>query len=262
VTNFGDGAHPGQGAASNSQSPPQAAAATRRVAALSIGLAFVAGWADTVGFVALFGLFTAHVTGNFVLIGSELARASGSVLLKLLAFPAFIVAVAATRVVVLRLEARRRPVLPVLLALECLLLVAFMAAGRAAAPILDAAAPLAMAAGLLGAAAMGVQNAAGRLVLTSLVPTTVMTGNVTQLVIDAVDLARGAGDAAVRARARRFVAPIVAFAIGAIGGAFAYVHAGFASLLAPLAVLATLAAREMPRAASAGGRPIPDEARG
>src|SRR5258706_15489007 len=64
---------------------------------LSIDLAFVAGYVDTVGFVALFGLFTAHVTGNFVMIGSAVAHQSGSVLLKLLVFPAFISAVALTR---------------------------------------------------------------------------------------------------------------------------------------------------------------------
>jgi hypothetical protein len=32
------------------------------------------GYVDVVGFIALFGLFTAHVTGNFILIGSELVH--------------------------------------------------------------------------------------------------------------------------------------------------------------------------------------------
>jgi uncharacterized membrane protein YoaK (UPF0700 family) len=209
----------------------------------AIGLALVAGWVDTVGFVALSGLFTAHVTGNFVLIGSELAHASGGVLLKLLAFPAFIVAVAASRLFVLRFESRCRPLLRALLAAECLLLAGAMAAGWTAAPVDDPGRPIAMVCGLLLAAAMGVQNATARLVLPTQVPTTVMTGNVTQLVIDAVDLARGVRDPATHSRARRFVVPIIAFAIGTIGGAFAYLHAGFAALLAPLAVLVALTAR-------------------
>jgi uncharacterized membrane protein YoaK (UPF0700 family) len=146
---------------------------------LSINLAFVTGYVDTVGFVALFGLFTAHVTGNFVLIGSVLAYPSGSVLLKLLAFPAFIGAVALTRLIVLSLERRNRDPLAPLLLLQCVLLGGFASLGWMATPILSADESLAIWAGLAGVAATGVQNAAARLVLASLAPTTVMTGNVT-----------------------------------------------------------------------------------
>ena len=42
-------------------------------------LSFIAGYVDTAVFIGLFGLFTAHVTGNFVLIGSELVHRSGEV---------------------------------------------------------------------------------------------------------------------------------------------------------------------------------------
>src|SRR3546814_6224912 len=64
----------------------------------NISLGFIAGYVDTLGFVALFGLFIGHITGNFVLIGAELSRPqSGPVLLKFLAFPSFIFGVAFAR---------------------------------------------------------------------------------------------------------------------------------------------------------------------
>jgi hypothetical protein len=65
---------------------------------LPIALAFVAGFVDTCGFVALAGLFSAHVTGNFVLLGASLVLPHAGELAKLLALPVFVVAVAATRV--------------------------------------------------------------------------------------------------------------------------------------------------------------------
>ncbi|WP_434033775.1 DUF1275 family protein [Cupriavidus sp. a3] len=52
-------------------------------------LAFVTGYVDVVGFISLFGLFTAHVTGNFVLIGVDIAGNSTGLLAKLLALPTF-----------------------------------------------------------------------------------------------------------------------------------------------------------------------------
>ncbi|MDB5989293.1 MAG: hypothetical protein JWQ10_696 [Herbaspirillum sp.] len=208
----------------------------------SVALGFLAGYVDTVGFVALFGLFTAHVTGNFVLIGSELAHPSHGVLIRFLAFPAFIFAVALTRMVVIWLERSGKGVMPYVFCLQLLLLLGFMQVGQWVAPVMDMNAPIALLAGALGAAAMGVQNAASRLTLQQLAPTTVMTGNVTQLVIDVVDIMRGAPDEGVRRRCVKFFWPIVAFGVGAVGGAFGYKYAQFLALLLPVAILIWLAA--------------------
>jgi uncharacterized membrane protein YoaK (UPF0700 family) len=218
-------------------------------------LGFTAGYVDTVCFVALFGLFTAHVTGNFVLIGSELAHPSHGVLIKFLAFPAFIAAVAASRLLALWAVKRGRDTTRPLLVLQSLLLSACMLAGWRAQPVVDTAAPWALATGLLAAAAMGVQNAAGRLAFSELAPTTVMTGNVTQMVIDLVDLLRGATDPALHPRVQKFLWPILTFGAGAIGGAFAYQYAAFWALALPTAILASLALispwRSSPQAALA-----------
>jgi uncharacterized membrane protein YoaK (UPF0700 family) len=207
----------------------------------SSALGFTAGYVDTVGFVALFGLFTAHVTGNFVLIGSELAHPIHGVLIKFLAFPAFIAGVAAARLLALRMARGERALRASLLALQFVLLAACMLCGWRAQPIVDASAPWVLATGMLGAAAMGVQNAAARLAFGDLAPTTVMTGNVTQIVIDLVDLARGATDDGLRQRIAKFVCPALAFAGGAICGASFYKGASLWALALPLVILVSLA---------------------
>jgi len=216
---------------------------------ISIVLAAVAGYVDTLGFIALAGLFTAHVTGNFVLIGKELSDAgggSGGVLLKLLAFPAFILGVVIARLLVLRAQAKTRSTARPLLVLQALLLLGFMAAGIVASPITQTDTPLAMVAGLLGAVAMGLQNAQGRLELSTLTPTTVMTGNVTQIVIDIVDLLLGhdaENAASARTRLRKMTPAVAGFAIGAISGAFAFHFIAFWALLVPVALLFIVALR-------------------
>ena len=212
-----------------------------RAAVTGSGLAFTAGYVDTVGFITLFGLFTAHVTGNFVLIGSELAHPTDGVLLKLLAFPAFIAAVAASRLLALAAERRGRSAARPLLQLQIALLAACMLCGWRARPLVDPGASLVLLAGALGAAAMGVQNASSRLAYGELSPTTVMTGNVTQLVLGVVDLMRGAADSATRDRIGKLFWPVVAFACGAISGALACRRIELWALALPLAVLSALA---------------------
>ena len=215
-------------------------------------LGFFAGYVDTLGFLALFGLFTAHVTGNFILIGAALADPSrSSVLLKFLAFPAFIAGVALARLLVVAAERRGVAALRPALAMELLFLLGFMGFGLAASPVGGEAGPLAMAAGLLGAAAMGAHSATSRLLLGHLAPTSMMTGNVTQVVIDLVDLLRGADDPGVKERLVKFVWPLAAFAIGCVAAAFGFHWFGFAALALPVLILLALLAAEKPSPAQA-----------
>lgn len=211
----------------------------------SLGLSLLGGFVDTLGFVALFGLFTGHITGNFVLIGAELSRATHeSVGLKLMAFPAFMAGVSGARLLAASLERRAIASLRYALAAELVLLACFMACGVLAGPVVGDSV-LASAAGLFGACAMGVHSATSRLQLASLPPTSMMTGNVTQLILDLTDLARGAGDDATRVRATRFARAIAGFACGAVLGAFGYTQLGFAALALPLAILLVLIVLEV-----------------
>lgn len=223
--------------------------AARKAAAVPEGAleALVAGYVDTCGFVALFGLFTAHVTGNLVLIGATIVDHRGGVVPKLLAVPVFIAAVAATRSAILALEARgRNPAVP-LLGLQILLLAGFMACGLAASPVTNTNAPLPLLAGMLGVAAMAIQNTASRTFFSAYTSTTVMTSNVTQLVIDLTDLAHGCGTAETRSRLARTGPMLICFTGGAFVAALAYAEVGFWCLVVPIAVLAVLCFRETGR---------------
>jgi len=192
--------------------PPKGSTATAALAA------FTAGFVDTVGFVGLFGLFTAHVTGNFVLIG------------------------AATSLFLRHCRKTQRSAVRPLLIVQALLLAAFMVAGLTLAPFTGGDQPAAILTGLTGVLAMGVQNAASRTVFTHLSPTTVMTGNVTQIVLDLVGLTeRDAPADEVKARIRKMLPPVLAFTGGAIAGGVGFAVAGFWCVLAGVAaVLAML----------------------
>jgi len=202
-----------------------------------VALGFSAGYVDTLGFVALFGLFTAHVTGNFVLIGAELAQSGHGVMIKWMAFPAFIAAVALTRLVARAYAQNARSAQRPILLLQAVFLAGCMTLGLMASPVRNVETLLPILTGVFGAAAMGVQNAASKLVWSNLAPTTVMTGNVTQVIVDLVDLLCGERDSATGVRLVKFFWPIIAFGTGAISGAIAYVQYSFWALLLPLFIL-------------------------
>lgn len=203
-------------------------------------LGFLAGYVDTLGFVALFGLFTAHVTGNFVLIGRALIEPSQSITLKLLVFPVFILFVALARLAIVHWERKGAKTLRNSFLFQLLLMLATVLCAWHAAPVVEASAPLTMITGMLCAGAMAVQNAYGKLLLGKSAATTVMTGNVTTLVIEMVDSLRGDPDAITRCKKATW--PVLGFAAGCMCGGVAFVYTGFHGLLLPCVMLVWLAA--------------------
>ncbi|MFM0504228.1 YoaK family protein [Paraburkholderia caffeinilytica] len=223
-------------------------------------LAVIAGFVDTLGFVALFGLFTAHVTGNFILIGAEVAGYGQGVLMKLMAFPAFIAGVMLSSVLIKTIHpegALRSACL--LYSVQAILLLGFCLLGVKVAPVVDVDKMPVVLCGMLGAAAMGVQNAHARLVTRPGVPHTVMTGNVTQAVLDVLDIASRKTTAdtrsVARARLAKTLQAVICFAVGAMLGAGMYRLFSFWALLLPLAVLVWLAVSTRGGEPSATPRP-------
>jgi uncharacterized membrane protein YoaK (UPF0700 family) len=124
---------------------------------------------------------------------------------------------------------------------QMICLALFMLLGWLAVPDLSHSGPFALSAGMAGAAAMGIQNAGSRLLMHDIAPTTVMTGNVTQLIIDLVDLGRDTDNAAKKDSVRKFLWPVLAFGLGAISGGYVCMQWNFWSLLVPIAALALIA---------------------
>src|ERR1700686_1806948 len=93
-----------------------------KVTPLPLLLSLNAGFVDTAGFLALQGLFTAHVTGNFVTLGASLALGTSGAIAKLLALPVFCVVVITTRLLVTMLSSRLGHAFELLIGLKVVLL--------------------------------------------------------------------------------------------------------------------------------------------
>lgn len=117
----------------------------------------------------------------------------------------------------------------------------FMAVALAARPFESQDSPSTFATGLLAAIAMAFQNKAARTFLNGLPPTTVMTGNLMQIVVDILEVLHGHGAAqAKRARLANLVQLMLCFSAAALCGAIGYLTIGFLALVAPILAALTL----------------------
>jgi uncharacterized membrane protein YoaK (UPF0700 family) len=183
------------------------------------------GFVDTAGFLALQGLFTAHVTGNFVTFGAAAVLGTSGAIAKLMALPVFSVVVLATRFLSQGLPARGLPVARTVLTLMLVLLIAGSGLAVGLGPFADGDSWQALVTGMTLVSAMAIQNAFHRIHLSSSPPSTLMTGTTTQIMIDVADLLRGGEPkelAAARSRLLRFSASVAAFALGCAAAALIF----------------------------------------
>ena len=206
-------------------------------------LSVIAGSVDAISFLGLGGLFTAHVTGNLVVLVAHLATGSRAPVANILSVPVFVAVLGLTRLLADVLEKIGLVSLRPLLLVQLLLLVGFLALCASAGARLEPDTTRAILAGMFGVSAMAVQNALGQISLRGVPSTAVMTTNITRFMMDIgeVLVGRNLSDVAkARDRARLTWPAIVGFAIGCGLGAACETAIGLMSLTLPvgLAVLA------------------------
>lgn len=222
--------------------------------ALPVTLSLIAGLTDTIGFLGLNGLFTAHVTGNIVVLAASVAAGSPALLSDILSVPVFMLVLLLASVTAGAIERAGRSSVRPLLLLQLLALLGFLALSVAAEAVTDPNDSVPVIAGMLGVAAMAVQNGLVQIALKNTPSTAVMTTNITHLMVDlGALLVRGDPTEVGTAKTRvvHTFPVIFGFAIGCAIGAAAQSTVRMWSLVLPaaLAVLA-LFMRSAPPAAA------------
>lgn len=207
-------------------------------------LSFIAGFVDTVGFIALSGIFTAHITGNIVLAGASVAHfdKSEDVFIKLILIPVFIVGVVITSRIVIALPYDNKFKLRLLFSFQALLLLAFSFSGSGMLHhwIDDHHATGTFIQATTAVLAMAVQNTYMKMLIPSFLSTTVMTGNLTSF---AVEFGNYLSAIPLRPSPRLIAngSSVFGFVFGSICGAFGAIEVGLLSVLFPVLILVFLA---------------------
>src|SRR6516225_11327103 len=150
-------------------------------------LSVIAGMVDLIGFLSL-GIFTAHITGNIVVIGALTVRRNRVNPAQILAIPVFVLAVAATWLIAKASGRRSTGLMRLLLLIQFLLITCLLIFSVITKPSADPHGLMATIAAMIAVTAMGCQFALLRLGLPVAPSTAVMTGNLTNAVLGLVDL--------------------------------------------------------------------------
>src|SRR5215467_11712872 len=149
-------------------------------------LSVIAGMVDVIGFLSL-GIFTAHITGNVVVVGALIVRHHRVNPAQILAIPVFVLAVAVTWLIAKASGRRGTGLMRPLLLIQFLLITGVLVFSAFTKPSTDPHGLMATITAMIAITAMGCQFALLRLTLPVAPSTAVMTGNLTNAVLALMD---------------------------------------------------------------------------
>jgi len=222
---------------------------TRPTAKLPGILALLAGITDVTSWILLGGLFTAHVTGNLVLVAADVVTGAQPHLAAVLALPVFLVTTVVATAVARGLVGRDDRMRRLLLGAQALLLVVAAALSFTGTASASPQGGLALAIGLCAVCAMATQNAYLHLASPKAPSTAVMTGNLVVATIAVFDLVASRGRSAGALAHWRDTWPLLAGFIGGclIGAAASKLFGDHAALVPAVLAVAVFVAMTVAR---------------
>jgi uncharacterized membrane protein YoaK (UPF0700 family) len=210
---------------------------------MTLVLSLTAGSTDVIGFLGLGGLFTAHITGNLVVLAAHIVSGGAAQLAAVLSVPVFMLVLCLARLLAGGFAAIGLGSLSPLLLLQFLFLCGSLVVCIAEGPGIDPNAAIATLVGMLAVSAMAAQNALVQVSLHGAPATAVITTNITRFTTDVGTILLGATREeaiAARRRAGRLWPSIVGFVVGCCFGALCEARFGLYALALPagLALLA------------------------
>lgn len=150
-------------------------------------LSVIAGMVDVLGYFLLGHVFTAHVTGNLVVVAASIARGGPWSPSQALTMPVFVMALGAAWVFARLSRARSIRLAYQLLVVQFLLIAIVFLSAVTMHPSAHPDGPIAVTTAMIAVCAMATQYAVFRLAIPYAVSTAAMTGNLTNVALSLVD---------------------------------------------------------------------------
>ena len=156
---------------------------------LPIALSLIAGIADVTSWLTLGGLFSAHITGNLVVVAADWVQGESPHTAQLLAIPVFVMGVVLADLLARVFGARRAALIRSLLLEQFLLLACTSALAATTHPSTEPNGFAAVLVGMFAVTAMAGQNTLLHLACKPAPTTAVMTGNIVVSILALIHIA-------------------------------------------------------------------------